>query len=296
MLVLPRLTDFMNGILFTLAAGTCFAMQDSIGKYLTGLVPVIQVLWGRYLFQTLVTGTVLTLTRGPGFLKTTHPVLQLTRGLCLLSATTLMYTALAHVPLADATAVMFVAPILVTVFSVLFLKERIGIHRIAAVIAGFVGMLVILRPGVASIEPALFLVVIAAIFNATYYMLTRRLAGREDSASTMFNTSAPGAVVLSLVVIPLWQAPSPTALALMIAIGCTGAFAHFMLVRGFSYASASLLSPFLYVQVLVASILTVVVFGDPLHKTTAIGALILVASGLYIWWRENRTRAKALAR
>ncbi|MBO0663165.1 DMT family transporter [Jiella sp. CQZ9-1] len=286
----------MNGILFTLAAGTCFAMQDSIGKYLTGLVPVIQVLWGRYLFQTLVTGTVLTLTRGPGFLKTTHPVLQLTRGLCLLSATTLMYTALAHVPLADATAVMFVAPILVTVFSVLFLKERIGIHRIAAVIAGFVGMLVILRPGVASIEPALFLVVIAAIFNATYYMLTRRLAGREDSASTMFNTSAPGAVVLSLVVIPLWQAPSPTALALMIAIGCTGAFAHFMLVRGFSYASASLLSPFLYVQVLVASILTVVVFGDPLHKTTAIGALILVASGLYIWWRENRTRAKALAR
>nr|WP_245198791.1 DMT family transporter [Jiella mangrovi] len=149
-------------------------------------------------------------------------------------------------------------------------------------------MLVILRPGLATIEPHLFLVVGAAAFNACYLLLTRRLSGREDSAATMFNTTAPGAVILTFMVIPLWQTPSPTAVAFMAAIGLTGSAAHFFLVRGFSFAPASLLSPFLYVQVLAASVLTVLVFGDPLHLTTAIGAVILVASGLYIWWRENR--------
>ena len=287
-LSLPRFSPLLAGILFTLAAGCTFAVQDSIGKYLTSLVPLIQVLWGRYVCQTLIMGTVLSATRGTAFLKTTHPVLQILRGLCLLAATSLMYAALTHVPLADATAVIFFAPILVTVLSVVFLKETIGIHRIGAIVAGFVGMLVILRPGLASIEPALFLVVIAAGFNACYFLLTRRLSGREDSASTMFNTSAPGAILLTLFVIPLWQTPSTEALVLMIAIGCTGSLAHFFLVRGFSHAPASLLSPFLYIQVLAASVLTVVVFGDPLRATTAIGAAILVASGLYIWWRENR--------
>lgn len=287
-LSLPRFSPLLAGILLTLAAGCTFAVQDSIGKYLTSLVPLIQVLWGRYVFQTLIMGTVLSATRGTAFLKTTHPVLQILRGLCLLAATSLMYAALTHVPLADATAVIFFAPILVTVLSVVFLKETIGIHRIGAIVAGFVGMLVILRPGLASIEPALFLVVIAAGFNACYFLLTRRLSGREDSASTMFNTSAPGAILLTIFVIPLWQTPSTEALVLMIAIGCTGSLAHFFLVRGFSHAPASLLSPFLYIQVLAASVLTVVVFGDPLRATTAIGAAILVASGLYIWWRENR--------
>ena len=285
---LPRFSALLAGILLTLAAGCIFAVQDSIGKHLTTLVPLIQVLWGRYVFQTLIMAGLSGARRGTSFLKTTHPVLQLFRGLCILAATTLMYAALSHVPLADATAVLFFAPILVTVFSVVFLKERIGIHRIAAVFAGFLGMLVVLRPGLDTIEPALLLVVLAAVFNATYLMLTRRLAGRDDAASTMFNTSAPGAVILTLVVIPLWETPSAEALAYMVAIGCTGSLAHTLLVRGFSFAPASLLSPFLYIQVLAASILTVVVFGDPLRWTTALGAAILVASGLYIWWRENR--------
>ncbi|NDW03123.1 DMT family transporter [Jiella pacifica] len=285
---MPRFSAFLAGILFTLAAGISFAVQDSLGKHLTTLVPLIQLLWGRYFIQTLIMAGTLGATRGTSFLKTSHPFLQLLRGACLLTATSLMYAGLSYVPLADATSVLFFAPILVTVFSVVFLHERIGIHRIAAVVAGFLGMLVVLRPGLDSIEPALFLVVGAAVFNAAYLMLTRRLAGRDDSASTMFNTTAPGAVLLTFLVIPVWETPSPSVLALMVAIGCVGSIGHALLVRGFSFAPASLLSPFLYIQVLAASILTVVVFGDPLRWTTALGAAILVASGLYIWWRENR--------
>ncbi len=285
---MPRFPALLAGILFTLAAGSTFAVQDSLGKHLTTLVPLIQLLWGRYFIQTLIMAGMLGATRGTSFLKTTHPVLQILRGACLLSATSLMYAALTYVPLADATSVLFFAPILVTVFSVVFLKERIGIHRIAAVVAGFLGMLVVLRPGIDAIDPALLLAVIAAVFNAGYLMLTRRLAGRDDAASTMFNTTAPGAVLLTFLVIPVWETPSPSTLAFMIAIGCTGSIGHSLLVRGFSFAPASLLSPFLYIQVLAASILTVVIFGDPLRWTTALGAAILVASGLYIWWRENR--------
>ncbi|MCE7026952.1 DMT family transporter [Jiella avicenniae] len=285
---MPRLPALLAGILFTLAAGSTFAVQDSLGKHLTTLVPLIQLLWGRYFIQTLIMAGMLGATRGPSFLKTSHPVLQILRGACLLTATSLMYAALTYVPLADATSVLFFAPILVTVFSVVFLKERIGIHRIAAVVAGFVGMLVVLRPGIDAIDPALLLAVVAAVFNAGYLMLTRRLAGRDDAASTMFNTTAPGAVLLTVLVIPFWETPSPSTLAFLVAIGCTGSIGHSLLVRGFSFAPASLLSPFLYIQVLAASILTVVIFGDPLRWTTALGAAILVASGLYIWWRENR--------
>ncbi|MCQ0987703.1 DMT family transporter [Jiella marina] len=284
---MPPLSSLLTGILLTLTAGTVFAVQDSLGKYLTGLMPVLQVIWGRYMFQTLLTGGVLLARQGPGFLKTAHPVLQGLRGAALLVTTGLMYSAFSQVPLADATAVLFFTPILITVFSVLFLKERIGIHRIGAVIGGFIGMLVILQPGFSAIDPALFLAVAAAFTNVGYLMLTRRLSGRDDSAATMFNTSAPGTIVLTLIVIPIWETPQPVPFALMVTIGFVGAFGHFLLIRGFSHAPASLLSPFLYIQVLAASVLSVVVFGDPLRPSTALGAAILVFCGLYIWWREN---------
>ncbi len=211
----------------------------------------------------------------------------------LLTCTFLMYEALSRVPLADATAVLFFTPIVVTILSVVVLGERIGLHRIGAVLAGFCGMLLILRPGIGSFHPALFLALGGSVLNAAYLLLTRRLAGREDSASTQFNTTAAGALVMSVVVIPVWQTPDLPTLFLLLAIGLFGTIGHFLLVSAFSYAPASLLSPFLYTQVLTAAAVSVVLFGDPLHPATVAGTAVLVGSGLYIWWRENRTRARA---
>ncbi|MCB8840022.1 DMT family transporter [Aurantimonas sp. VKM B-3413] len=281
-------SSLLTGILLTLCAGSIFSGQDALGKHLTSLVPVVEVIWGRYVFQTLIMTAYLSATTGRRFLKTRHPFLQVARGSMLLSATACMYFALSQVPLADATAVLFFAPILVTVLSVVILKERIGIHRISAVVAGFLGMLLVLRPGFGDIDPALFLALAASAFNACYLMLTRQLSGREDAASTQFNTTATGAVVLTIVVIPFWQTPDLPTLGLMLAIGTVGSLGHFTLVNAFSHAPASLLSPFLYVQVLTASLLSVGLFGDPLSPTMLVGTAILVASGLYIWWRENR--------
>ena len=149
-------------------------------------------------------------------------------------------------------------------------------------------MLLILRPGFGDIDPALFLALAASFFNAAYLLMTRHLAGREDAASTQFNTTAAGALVLSAVVLPVWQTPDAATFALLVGLGGAGAVGHFILVSAFSRASASLLSPFLYTQVLAASILSLALFGDPLRPAMILGTAILVASGVYIWWRENR--------
>ena len=281
-------THLLTGILLTVAAGGMFAGMDALGKHLTSILPVLQVIWGRYLFQTLILSGYLLSTTGPRFLRTRHPVLQVVRGLLLLSATFSMYQALARVPLADATAVLFFSPIAVTVLSALILKEKIGIHRGSAVIAGFFGMLLILRPGFDEIDPALGFALAASIFNAGYLLMTRHLAGDDDAAATQFNTTAVGALILSGLVLPVWQSPSLESWALLIALGLAGSIGHFTLVSAFSYASASLLSPFLYSQVLAASVLSLILFDDLLRPTMVVGTAVLVASGVYIWWRQNR--------
>ncbi|RIX98002.1 DMT family transporter [Aureimonas flava] len=291
---MTQANPLLRNILLTIVAGALFAGMDSLGKHLSTLLPVMQVIWGRYVVQTVVMTAWLGATTGTRFLHTPRPGLQLTRGLLLLACTFLMYQALSRVPLADATAVLFFTPIVVTILSVAVLGERIGLHRIAAVLAGFCGMLLILRPGVGSFHPALFLALAASVLNASYLILTRRLAGREDSASTQFNTTAAGAVVMSVLVVPVWQTPDmPTAL-LLLAIGLFGTVGHFLLVSAFRHAPASLLSPFLYTQVLTAAGVSVLLFGDPLHPATVAGTAVLVASGLYIWWRENRRAATPL--
>jgi drug/metabolite transporter (DMT)-like permease len=282
----------LTGILLTILAGVSFAGMDALGKYTTTLLPIVQVVWGRYVFQTLILSAYLAATTGKAFLRTRHPVLQVIRGLVLLSATFLMYQAIARVPLADAIAVIFFAPIVVTLLSVVFLKERVGVHRSSAVVAGFIGVLLIIRPEVGSIDPALMFALAASIFNAVYLLLTRHLAGKEDAASTQFNTTATGSLILSVVVLPGWETPDSAAFALLFALGAAGAVGYFILVSAFSYAPASLLSPFLYTQVLAAGVISLVLFRDPLRPGMILGTAILVASGLYIWWRENlRSRA-----
>ena len=283
----PDISALLTGILLTVLAGTILAGMDAVGKHLTTLMPVLQVLWGRYLFQTIAISGYLVATTGTGFLKTQHPVLQLVRGLLLLGASVAMYQALVVVPLADATAVLFFNPIVVTLFSVVFLREQIGIHRIAAVIAGFVGILLIIRPGFDTVEPRLFLALGASVVLAGYLLLTRHLAGREDAASTQFNTTAFGTVALTILVLPNWQAIDSSTFLLLVLVGMAGAAGHFLLIRAFSHAPASTLAPFLYSQVLAAAVFSLVVFGDPLRPTMIVGTAILVASGVYIWWRER---------
>ena len=285
--------NLLTGILVTVFAGMVFSTMDTIGKQLTSVLPVLEIVWGRYFFQTLLMTGYLYRTSGTAFLRTRRPVLQWTRGAMLLTATLLMYFGLAHVPLGDATSVMFFSPIIITILSVIFLKETIGIHRIAAVIAGFCGVMLIVRPGASGTNPYLLLPLAAALANALYMLLTRQLAGSDEAPATQFNTTAVGTVLLTVLVIPVWVTPSLPTFGLMVLIGLVGSIGHFCLVTAFRHAPASLLSPFLYSQVLASSALSVLYFGDYIRLTTVIGTAVLIGSGLYIWWRENRN-ARAL--
>lgn len=286
---LGKTSKLLAGITLTIAAGMTFASSDALGKQLTEMLPVFQVVWGRYVFQTILMTAYLSRKNGTRFLHTRRPILQTVRGAMLLGSTLLVYFALANIPLADATSVLFFAPILVTLLSVVFLKESIGIHRIAAVIAGFGGVLLIVRPGLENTSPYLLMPLGAAFLNATYLLLTRQLSSVEERDSTQFNTTAVGALILSILVLPIWETPSPSTFALLVILGVIGAVGHFALISAFSHAPASVLSPFLYGQVLFASTISLVWFGDPLQPSMIAGAAILIASGLYIWWRENRT-------
>src|SRR5690606_3565154 len=188
-----------TGITFVVLACFLFVTQDSISKQLMFTLTVVQVIWGRFLCQTVVITGYLSATGGTRFLRTRHPWLQIFRGMCQVGTTGLVYMSLPHVPIGDITAIVFCSPIIVTVLSVIFLKEKIGKHRIGAVIVGFVGVYLIVLPG--SNETSIYhlLTLVAAFTNAMFIMMTRRLAGPDETSATQFNTTTAGMVVFSLI-------------------------------------------------------------------------------------------------
>lgn len=277
----------LAGILLVAASGVMLASMDAMGKHLAVRLEVLQVVWARYAVHTVVVFVWLLLRQGSlRFLRTRRPAGQFLRSLNLLGVTACMYTALVFVPLADATAVMFFAPVLVTVLAGLFLGEEVGPHRIAAVVMGFAGVLVIVRPGFGA-DPAMLLPLGAAVMLSGYLLITRWMSERDHRAATVFYSTAFGSVALTLAVPWFWQTPTLPELGMMLAMGLLGALGHGCIVLGFSRAPASVLSPFLYMQLLAATVISVTAFGDPLSVFTLLGAVLLVGGGLVIWWWEG---------
>ncbi|WP_404863144.1 DMT family transporter [Georhizobium sp. MAB10] len=280
-----RPVRLLLGIVLTVGSTFVLASMDALSKLLTGDLPVVQVVWGRYFFHTLIVMTVLALRAKPGFWKSRRLDLQLVRALLLCATTFLLYASLIHVPLADATAVLFFAPVLVTLLAYLVLGESVGPRQLVAVVVGFLGVLLIIRPGFGA-EAAMLIPLGAAVLLAFFYLLTR-LVGRYDGASTtLFYTTSVGAVLFSLALPFVWETTTLPQIGLMAAMGSLGALGHFLLVRAFAIAPASSLSPFLYSQIVAAATISVVVFGDPLQWTMIAGAGLLVGSGIYVWLRS----------
>lgn len=275
------------GIALVVLAGTMLASMDALGKHLSVRLDVLQVVWARYAVQTVGVFAWLALRTGQlRFLRSRRPLTQTVRAAALLGVTISLYTALTYVPLADATAVMFFAPVLVTLLAGVFLGERVGPHRIAAVVVGFIGVLLVVRPGL-SMDWAMLLPLVAALMLTLYLLVTRYISAHDHRHATVFYSTAVGALALSCVVPWHWQPPTALEWGLMLAMGCLGALGHVSIVVGFARAPASVLSPFLYSQLLAASALSVMVFGDPLAPLTIAGALLLVGGGLLIWLVES---------
>ncbi|NQV85284.1 MAG: DMT family transporter [Rhodospirillales bacterium] len=274
-----------------LATGTVLAGMDGTAKYLALKIPIIMVIWGRYFFHTILTFSVYAArTRSLVFLKARSPGLQFIRAGALFGATCFMYVAITRMQLADASAIQFLAPVLVTALSGLVLGERVGPRRWMAVVFGFVGVLLVARPGSGVLGWTALLPLATAALLAVYLIMTRIIHTRDDPAATTFYSTAVGAVVLSLVVPFYWQDLTAFQWAVMAAMGAAGSLGHFFLVKAFFLAEASMLAPFTYAQVVAAIVWGFILFGDVPSAWTLAGAAVVIASGLYVWWREALIR------
>ena len=279
-------------IFLTVLGGGSLAVMDAISKELTNYFEVAQVLWSRYFFHAAIVIAYLLSFQPRSVFKSNKPKLQIQRSFLLFGATVAMYTSLKYLPLADAAAVQFFSPVLVTILSSLFLGEKIGIRRYVAVITAFCGVIIIIQPG-ADFRWAILLPMITAFLLAIFLIQTRKLSDYDNSYTTLFYSTLVGVIFLICVAPFFWRQPNVTEFLLMGLQGGLGAAGHLAIIKGFQYATASFLSPFLYSQLIVASVLSVMYLGDPLTIEIFIGAGLIVISGIYIWYREVYLQSKA---
>ncbi|HZS81552.1 MAG TPA: DMT family transporter [Stellaceae bacterium] len=281
------------GILLMVLTGALYVGGDATAKVLMRRYPVGEVVWGRFAFHLLLLLPLLAM-RGGGFLRTQRPRLQLTRSLCQIGSTVFFFLAIAVLPLATATTIAFAQPLLITILSVPILGERVGPRRWAAVVAGFVGVVVIIRP-VGVVQWAALLPLGTAAASAFYQIATRLVARADPVQVSLFYTALGGAIVASLALPFFWQAPDPSGWALMALTGTLSGAGHFCIIHAYQRAPASVLAPFTFMQLLWATGLGFALFGDLPDGWTLLGALIIVGSGLYVFYRESVLRGEARA-
>lgn len=278
-------------ILMIITTGVLLAGMDSTAKYLALELPIFLVLWGRYFFHTVITFSVYAgKRRSLSFLRARRPGMQLVRAASLFGATTFMYLALTHMPLGDAAAIQFLAPVLVTLLSGVFLGEHVGPRRLVAVALAFIGVLLVARPGSGVLGWAALYPVVTAILLAVYMLMTRIIRTKDNPDSTTFYSTAVGALVMTVMLPFFWQPLEPTQWGLMVTMGIAGAAGHYLLVKAFHSAEASMLAPFTYSQVVGAIVWGYLVFGDVPSIWTTCGATLIIGSGIYVWYRETHQK------
>lgn len=301
----------LYGILCLVGAGMVFSVFNAIVKHLAQELPVMEVAWGRYIFHLVFAlGYAVIAARlghGPevsplswsqrigNSLRSRKPGLQFLRSLLMLATTLLFFLAVSYIDLATATAIAFVEPMVITILSFLLLKEFVGVRRWAAVVVGFLGVLVVIRPGFGMAHWAVLLPVLSASMGASYNVLTRLVARHDGNVASLFYAALVGCLVLSCAMPFLWQAPRWDQWLLLAALGFSGGLAHTLVIRAFSYASASIVAPFIYLQLLWATAISFLWFDALPAVTTWIGGAVIIATGIYTAHRERiRAREKLL--
>lgn len=276
----------MRGLALMALAFFVFAAADTQAKLLTAYFHPMQIVWTRQLGLLSVV-LVLLVLKGAVILKTRHPGLQVLRGtLAVLSATAYIF-ALRYVPLADAVAVSFVAPFMVTVMGALFLGEKVGWRRWSAVTIGFIGTLIVVRPGLGVVHPAVMLVVGAATAFALRQVLSRVLAASDRTATTVAYTAIASVLLLSGPLPFFWRTPgSGWEVALLVGMAACGALGELLVIRALEIAQAIVLAPVHYSLILWGTFYGWLVFDQLPDRWTWLGAAIIVATGLYIMHRE----------
>lgn len=283
----PRRSDSGLGILLMIVGMFLFSAVDTQAKFLTDTLHPIQIAWSRQL--GLLFGVLILLAmRGGSVLRTQHPFLQITRGALAAGSATLFIIAVSFVPLADAVAVSFVAPFMVTVLGALVLKEKVGIRRWTAVIIGFLGAMIVIRPGLGVVHPAVLLVLVAATFYSLRQIISRALSGSDRTATTVAYTALVGSFLLTLPLPFIWQWPvSATQLVLLAGTAILAALAEILVIKSLEVAEAAVVAPVHYTLLIWGTMYGYLVFAQLPDLWTWVGALIIVATGVYTLHRER---------
>ena len=276
-------------ILLMIGAVFCFASMDATAKYLMKEIGPAQTIWARYTVQALLV-TVLILPKISIYGKTKYPKLQFVRSVALMMATTLFFFAFSRLGLAEASAIFNISPVLITLGAFLFLREQIGPRRVIGILVSLLGALIIIRPGSGVFTIYAILPLGAAIFYSTYSLATRFVGTDESPWTSLFYSAIFGAICYSIYIIFHWNPMSNNALLFTIIIGLFGTAGHICLIRALTLGEASLVAPFIYTNLLFTTTWGVVLFGNFPDLWTVVGALIIVAAGIYVWARDRAIR------
>jgi len=275
------------GIVLMVVAASLFAGLDTTAKYLGQTMNAFDIVWLRYITHSLLVLIFLRAWSHFEIFETQKPIMHLVRGLCLLGATMFNFWALQYLQLAEASAIMFCSPLIVTALAGPLLGEPVGLRRWIAVGVGFVGVLVVVRPGTGAMHWAAGLSFAATCCYAFYAILTRRMNKTESAESLLLLSAFVGAGALSPVAPSAIAALSGWKYALALLMGVFGATGHYAMVVAHRIARASIIAPFIYTQMVWMILLGYIIFGDTPDLMTLVGTFIIAGAGLYILHRER---------
>ena len=277
----------MKAIIFNLLAWVMLPIMDGFAKYLSAELPVLQITWARYFFTVVFTFPLMLFFFKKYLVWTDKPKLQLIRGLILLTANISFFYSISVISLPKALTLAFVAPLVVTAFSPFFLGERVGYKRWTAVIIGFIGSLVVIRPGFLEINLASLAALGTGIMYGFYLIITRKLSSSDNPLLTLLLTGVVGAIIATTFMPFVWVSPTFNQWSIMAAIGLFACIGHLFIILSLKFADASKLAPFSYFEIVTNIIIAYYFFGDFPDSWTFLGLFIIVFSGIYISRREN---------
>ena len=277
----------MKAITFNLLAWVMLPIMDGFAKYLSSDLPVLQITWARYFFTVAFTLPIMFFFFRKNLVWTDKPRLQLIRGLILLTANVCFFYSISIISLAKALTLAFIAPLIVTAFSPIFLGEKVGFRRWSAVIIGFIGSMVVIRPGFVEINLASLAALGTGVMYGFYLIITRKLSSSDNPLLTLLLTGVVGAIIISFVMPFVWIKPTLNQWSMMAAIGIFACVGHLFIILSLKYADASKLAPFSYFEIVTNIIIGYYFFSDFPDKWTFLGLFIIILSGIYISRREN---------
>jgi len=271
------------------AGVSLFPLMNAMMKLLTARYPVLEIVWARFTGHLIVMLVVFLPQYGRQLIATRRPVVQIGRSALMLVSNSVFVLAIGKVPLATASAIGFTSPLIVTALSVPLLREQVGWRRWSAVCAGFLGALLIIRPGSGFANPAVLLLLASALAYALYQIATRWVMAYDGAPTGIIFAALLGSLATTMVLPFIFVMPKSLAdLAMLVSLGCLGGLGHFLVIKAFQAAPASVIAPLGYVELIGTATLGYLIFANFPDALTWVGAVIIIASGLYIATRERR--------